>query len=64
MNLKKQSVKIIIFDITGREIFAEERSCESENEIKTNNALLNGSYFVKVKFEDGSYDVHRLIIAR
>jgi hypothetical protein len=60
----KQNIEISIFDITGREVTKETRFLEEGKELKINNSLLNGTYLVKVKFEDGTFDMHRLIIAK
>lgn len=59
---EKQSVEITIFDITGKEILKENRLLDDGDEIRMSQNLLNGTYLVKVKLQDGSTDVHRLII--
>jgi hypothetical protein len=60
----KQNIEISIFDISGRIVSKETRFYEEGNEIKINNSLVNGTYLVKVKFEDEAFDMHRLIIAK
>jgi hypothetical protein len=60
----KQSAEITIFDITGREVYHENRQIEGEQQMNVGNSLLNGTYLVKVKLEDGTTDVHRLIISK
>jgi hypothetical protein len=60
--VEKQSIEITIFDITGKEILKESKYLQEGNQLKISNGLLNGTYLLKVKLEDGTVDVHRLII--
>jgi len=60
--IEKEKVEISIFDITGKMIMQESKFLQNENEVKLSNNLYNGTYIVKVKLEDGTIDVHRLII--
>jgi len=62
--IEKQSIEISIFDITGKQVLKENKFLEDGNELNINNSLLNGTYLVKVKLEDGTIDVHRLIISK
>lgn len=59
---KHQEFEISIYDVAGKQIYFEMKK-ETMHEIKLNYNLVNGFYFVKIKFEDGTVDVHRLIIS-
>jgi len=61
---EKQSIEISIFDITGRQVAKENKFLNGENQLNLSTNLLNGTYLVKVRLEDGTIDVHRLIISK
>ncbi len=61
-NIEKQNVEITIFDIKGKEVFKEVKYSQNGSQLDLSHNLLNGTYLVKVKLEDGTLDVHRLII--
>jgi hypothetical protein len=61
---QKDNVEITIFDITGKVVFEEKKTLNENNEIKLKSDLQNGMYLIKVKLEDGTTDVHRLIISK
>jgi hypothetical protein len=60
--ISPQQVEISIFDISGSLVQSENKNLKENNEIDLNSKLLNGTYLVKVKLGDGSFDVHRLVI--
>lgn len=61
---EKQRVEIVILDIAGKELVKEDRILSANDELKMSNSLLNGAYMVRVKFEDGSLNFHRLLISK
>ena len=62
--IEKQSVEITIFDIAGKQVLKENKLVENGKELNLSNNLLNGTYLVKVKLQDGTIDVHRIIISK
>jgi hypothetical protein len=60
---RNERLEIAIFDVTGRLVWSEKKSGES-NEFQLKNDLKDGMYLVKVKFDDGTYDIHHLIISK
>jgi hypothetical protein len=63
-NGEKTSVEITIFDITGRLVVTEKKAVGDSSEFQLKNDLKDGMYLVKVKFDDGTYDIHHLIISK
>jgi hypothetical protein len=60
--LGKQSVEIKIINNIGQIEFLETKQIDLNNELSLKPNLLNGTYFIKLKLEDGTNDIHRLII--
>ncbi len=60
-NSNQQTIELSIFDIAGKLILKENKLVE-QTEIQLKNDLSNGTYLLKIKLEDGSVDIHRLII--
>jgi hypothetical protein len=63
-NRKNEKLEIAIFDITGRLVWTKKKAVEDSNEFQLKNDLKDGMYLVKVKFDDGTYDIHHLIISK
>ncbi len=59
----KESVEICIFDMNGKLLIKEDKSVINKEIFLTQN-LLNGTYTVKVKLADGTYDQHKIIISK
>ena len=63
-DLDVQKLDIEVFDITGKLVLTENSTDTKEAKFDLSNKLLNGTYMVKVKLQDGSFDIHRLIISK
>jgi hypothetical protein len=61
---RNEKPEINIFDVTGRLISAEKKVSGNSSEFQLKNDLQNGMYLVKVKFDDGTCDIHHLIISK
>ncbi|MDX2174600.1 MAG: T9SS type A sorting domain-containing protein [Bacteroidota bacterium] len=57
------NVQICIFDNTGKQFIKEQRQVIN-GIVNCNYSLINGAYLVKVILQDGSVDIHRLIISK
>jgi hypothetical protein len=58
---EKESVEICIFDLVGRQVVKENRTIVNGEEFNYGN-LTNGTYMLRLKFENGTVDIHKLII--
>lgn len=63
-DLDVQKIAIDVFDINGKLILSENSTDSRESQFDLSNKLINGTYMVKVKLQDGTYDIHRLIISK
>lgn len=59
--VEQTNVQICIFDNSGKQ-FVKEQKQITNGVVNCNYNLINGIYLVKVIMQDGSVDVHRLII--
>ncbi len=62
--VEKQNVEISIFDISDKLVFKQRNFVDTGTALEVSNDLLNGTYLVKVKLDDGTIDMHRLIISK
>jgi len=61
---KSDKITIFIYDITGKEVFRNENQKNSSGKLEVESGLSNGAYLLKVLLNDGSSDIHRLIIEK
>ncbi len=61
--VEQTKVQICIFDNNGKQFVKEEKQVIN-SVVNCNYNLINGTYLVKVILQDGSVDVHRLIISK
>jgi len=58
-----EMVNIDVFDITGKRLFIQIQIDENIAQCET-TSLIPGIYFIKVKTQDGTYSIHKIIISR
>ncbi len=58
--IKEQDVDVFIYDIAGKEVYKQHYYTSGDLQIKPK--LPQGMYLVKVKLQDNTFDIHRLII--
>ncbi|MBK9283555.1 MAG: T9SS type A sorting domain-containing protein [Sphingobacteriaceae bacterium] len=62
--VKSKMETVFIYDVAGKLVYEDKLDTEALDNMEVRTTLANGSYLVKIKLQDGSFDLHRLLITK